>query len=543
MHLAPRIAVPAIGLTLLAVLSGCVSVSSESVSDDSSSTITVGTTDKVTAVDPAGSWDTGSWAVQSNAFGMLMNFRPGSTKPEPDLAESAEFTTPTTYTVKLKSGEKFSNGDALTSSDVKFSFERMVGIADVNGPSSLLSNMKSIATPDDQTVVFTLKQADDQLWPQVLSSPAGFVLDEDVFSATKLTSNADIVKGSAFSGQYRLKAYTDGQIASYVANTNYDGLLGKARTKNILVSYYTNATDLRLDVADGKVDVAWRALAASDVVSLAKNKDVTVHTGPGSDLRFVVFNFDTMPFGKKTDDPDAAKALAVRQAVADVVDRAAIAKDVYKDTFSPSYSVVPAGLASSIDAYKTAYGDGEGGPDIAKAKATLEAAGITDKVEINLQFNTDHYGATSSDEYAELADQLTNSGLFAASTQSTLWEQYLKDISAGDYPLFQLGWSADYPDSDNYLNVINDPVDAPAFINNDVHDSKLNTLIADEKVEPDAAARAKLIEDAQTRAAEILPTLPLLQGKLVAVAGTDVTGVDSTLDSSNRFRFGVLGKQ
>ncbi|ROQ39861.1 peptide/nickel transport system substrate-binding protein [Frondihabitans sp. PhB188] len=543
MRLKSRLAVPLVGAALLAVLSGCVSVSSDSVDDSSSDTITLGTTDKVTALDPAGSWDTGSFAIQTNVYGELLNFKPGTTTPVPDLAESAEFTTPTTYTVKLRSDEKFSNGHALTSSDVKFSFDRMISIADANGPSSLLSNVESVAAPDDTTVVFTLKEGDDQLFPQVLASPAGFIVDEDVFSATKLTADATIVAGNPFSAQYRLKQYTPSQIADYVANTNYDGVLGSPKTKNILVTYYTSATDLRLDVADGKVDIASRALSPTDIVSLQKNSKVTIHTGPGSDMRFVVFNFDTMAFGTKSSDPDKAKALAVRQAIADVVDRAALAKDVYKGTFSPLYSVIPAGLAGATDAYKTAYGDGEGGPDVAKAEAVLKAAGITAKVPVKLQFNTDHYGASSSDEYSELADQLNASGLFTATTQSTLWEQYLKDISAAEYPQFQLGWSADYPDSDNYFNVIYDPASSPAFINNGARDAKLNELIAGEKVEADAAERTTLIEEAQTRAAEVLSTLPLLQGKLVAVSGTDITGIDSTLDASNRFRFGVLGRK
>uniref|UniRef100_UPI00278C2AB8 ABC transporter substrate-binding protein n=1 Tax=Escherichia coli TaxID=562 RepID=UPI00278C2AB8 len=90
----------------------------------------------------------------------------------------------------------------LTSSDVKFSFDRQVTIADPNGPSSLLGNLDSVSTPDDTTVVFTLKNGNDQVWPQILSSPAAPIVDEEVFSADAVTPDDTIVEDKAFAGQY-----------------------------------------------------------------------------------------------------------------------------------------------------------------------------------------------------------------------------------------------------------------------------------------------------------------------------------------------------
>ena len=89
-----------------------------------------------------------------------------------------------------------------------------------------------------------------------------------------------------------------------------------------------------------------------------------------------MFNFDTQPYGATTPEADPAKALAVRQAVADLVDRQAISEQVYKGTYTPLYSYVPEGFAGATDALKGLYGDGDGGPDADKAKAALEAAGV-----------------------------------------------------------------------------------------------------------------------------------------------------------------------
>ncbi|BDZ50896.1 hypothetical protein GCM10025867_31370 [Frondihabitans sucicola] len=157
----------------------------------------MGTSDVITSLDPAGSYDNGSSVVNTQVYPFLMNTPYGSPDVKPDIATSAKFTTPTQFTVKLKKGLKFANGHALTSSDVAFSFNRDKTIADPNGPSSLLGNLDKVTTPDATTVVFTLKTPNDQTWPGVLSSPAGAIVDEDVYSATKITSDADVVKGRA----------------------------------------------------------------------------------------------------------------------------------------------------------------------------------------------------------------------------------------------------------------------------------------------------------------------------------------------------------
>ena len=42
--------------------------------------------------------------------------------------------------------------------------------------------------------------------------------------------------------------------------------------------------------------------------------------------------------------------------------------------------------------------------------------------------------------------------------------------------------------------------------------------------------------------ADDLSTVPYLQGAQVAVTGTDVSGVEDTLDASFKFRYGALSK-
>jgi peptide/nickel transport system substrate-binding protein len=98
-------------------------------------------------LDPAGSYDNGSLAVMNQIYPYLMNSKYGTAEVTPDIAESAEFTSPTEYTVKLKKGLKFANGDPLTS--------RREVLLRPHGqdrrpqrPVELLYNLDSVAAPD-----------------------------------------------------------------------------------------------------------------------------------------------------------------------------------------------------------------------------------------------------------------------------------------------------------------------------------------------------------------------------------------------------------
>jgi peptide/nickel transport system substrate-binding protein len=518
--------------------------SSSAAGGGSATSLLVGTTDKVTTLDPAGSYDNGSFAVMNQVFPFLLNTPLGSPDVKPDIAESAEFTSGTDYTVKLKAGLKFANGHDLTSSDVKFTFDRQKAIGasgadEGNGPSSLLFNLDTVDAPDPTTVVFHLKNPNDQTFPQVLSSPVGPIVDEEVFAADAITSDEDIVKGNAFAGPYVITSYDKNNLVSYTANPDYKGLLGAPKTANVDAKYYAEESNLKLDIQQGNIDVAFRSLSATDVADLRKNDKVQVVDGPGGEIRYIVFNFDTQPYGAKTPEADPAKALAVRQAVADLVDRKLIASQVYKDTYTPLYSFVPAGLTGATDSLKGLYGDGKGGPDADKAAKVLADAGVTTPVTLNLQYNPDHYGSGSADEYAQVKDQLESSKLFTVNLQSTEWVQYAKDRTADVYPAYQLGWFPDYSDADNYLTPF---FLVENFLHNHFADQAINDEILAQATTTDPKERQALIEKIQDEVAAQLPTIPLLQGAQVAVVGKDVQGTADTLDASFKFRYGALSK-
>jgi peptide/nickel transport system substrate-binding protein len=513
----------------LASLTACANVGA-------SAAITVGTTDQVVSLDPAGEYDNGSFALVNQVYPFLMNSVQGKAEVSPDIAVSAGFTSPKDYTVVLKSGLKFANGHDLTASDVKFSFDREVKINDANGPASLLWNLDSVSVTNDTTVVFHLKNGNDQTFAATLSSPAGPIVDEQSFPADKLLDDNKIVAAHPFAGQYDITSYKKNELVGFKRFDGYKGNLGVAKNSVVNLKYYTDASNLKLDVQKGNIDVASRSLSATDIQSLEGDSNVTVHKGPGGEIRYIVFNFNTQPFGAKTAQADPKKALAVRQAVANLVDRQAIADQVYKGTYSPLYSYVPTGIPGATTVLKSLYGT-NGAPDVAKAKAIFSAAGITAPVTLNLQWAPDHYGPSSGDEYALIKSQLESSGLFKVNIQSTDWVTYSKERTADAYPAYQLGWFPDYSDADNYLT--------PFFLNggflaNHYDNKTVDSLITAQGVEGDSAKRLADIEQIQATVAKDLSTLPLLQGAQVAVAGKSVKGV--ILDPSFKFRFASLTK-
>ena len=537
---AKKIMAAAVSVAAIASLAACGGVKDDATAGNA---ITIGTTDKITSLDPAGSYDNGSYAAQIQVFPFLYAQDYNTSELSADIAadDGTWNSDGTQFTVKLKSGLKFANGHDLTSSDVKFSFDRVKKINDENGPSSLLANITDVKAKDDTTVVFTDSVPYDVTLKQVLSSPAGPIVDEESFSDSKLTDADTIVKDNAFAGPYKLTSFKLNEALAYAKNDSYKGLT-PAKNDAVQVKYYADASNLKMAVQQGQIDVAYRSLTPTDISDLSKDKKVKVVTGPGGEERFLTFNFRIQPYGEKTSEPNAAKAKAVRQAVANLIDRDELASKVYKNTYTPMYSFIPDGLTSHSDTLKSAYGDGNGKPSTDKAKKVLSDAGVKTPVDLKLQYNPDHYGSSSADEYAAIKSQLESSGLFKVDLQSTEWTQFNKDRvvtedSDGSYPVYQLGWFPDYSDPDNYLSPF---FRDGNFVNNGYSNKEINDLIVKQAGEKDESVRENLLKEIQEKETDDLSTLPLLQGAQTAVTGTSVKG--DVLDASFRFRYASITK-
>lgn len=479
--------------------------------------VIVGTTDSVSSLDPAGAYDYGSWEVIDSVFQKMMRFPTGATKAEPDAAKSCAFTDPKTYTCTLQAGLVFSNGHKLTASDVKFSFDRNIGIAAPNGASSLLANLDTTEAKGDDQVIFHLKNP-DSTFPSVLATDAGAIVDEETYPKDKLLDGNKM----AGSGPYTLDKYTAKQQASFKANKDYKGPV-KLNNDQFVLQYFSEPSALKSAVKGGTINAAFRSFSPTDIADLKKASGVKVVEGTGTEKRYFVFHAKVKPSDQK----------AVRQAVAQVIDRDGIAKDAYNGSVAPLYSMVGNGIDGHTEAFKDKYGT----PSKEKAAAILKAAGITTPIALSYTWTPSHYGPASADEATAIKRQLDGSGLFNVTLGSTEWQQYQKDEKAGNYASYMIGWFPDLPDADNDVSPF---LTKQPFLGTGYDNPTIQALLSKEQGTDDPKVRNEAFAEIQKIVAEDAPIIPLWQGKQTAVVQDGVTGVDKALDPT-MFRFYELG--
>ncbi|MGW1766654.1 ABC transporter substrate-binding protein [Streptomyces sp. NPDC002073] len=518
------LAAPLGAVTAAALLSGC--GSEQAASTGSGGSVVMGMSDKVQATDPASGYDAGSWLLFNNVFQTLLSFPKGSTSPEPDAAQECAFedSASKVYRCTLKSGLKFSNGNGLTSKDVKFSFERTLKINDENGPAVLLSSIESIETPDDTKIVFRLKTS-DATFPSKIAAGAGSIVDHREYPADKLRTDGKAVG----SGVYTLDSFSDSS-AEFGVNETYKGD-AKAKNSGLTMKFFPNdQAALKSALEKGDIDFAFRGLAAQDIADLgsgAGTDKIDVVQGNGAEVQYLVFN---------TEDPVAGQS-AVRKAIAYLVDREALVRDIYNGTATPLYSMIPAGVGAHTTAFFDRYG---GAPQPDKAKQALRKAGLTDKVKLTLWSTPSRFGSATDRELEAIAKQLNASGLFQAEVESVPYEQYEKGVAAGKYGVYVKGWIPDYPDPDSFTQ--------PFFGKGNVLNNRYENADITGKILPKTAAasdRSLATADytrLQNIVADEIPVLPLWQSKQYAVARENVTGLQWSLDASTVFRFWEISK-
>ncbi|MCL2552514.1 MAG: ABC transporter substrate-binding protein [Actinomycetia bacterium] len=495
--------------------------------------IVVGTTDVFqmskddpAPFDPATAYDIESWNIFSNTYQTLLRLPRSGTDPQPEAAKECHFSDSQgeQYRCTLRSGLTFSNGRKITSQDVKFSIDRVRRINDPNGPANLLSNLDTVETPDPSTVVFHLS-GPDSTFPFKLATPAADIVDSQEYGATKAHAGYSVVG----SGPYTLASFTPGKSAVFSRNSRYKGSL-KINNSKIELRFFTSSASMMKALRAGSIDVMSRTMSPAQINDLADGADpeIKLTEAPGTEIRYLVFN---------TADPTVGK-LAVRKAVADLVDRQTLTHDVYQRTTTPLYSLVPQGITGHTNAFFNAYGDQ---PNLAAARRVLDQAGIDTPVPLTLSYTTNHYGEATAPEFTMLKDELESGGLFRVTLQGMAdWNAYKSAYRAHKLQVFGMGWFPDFPDPDNYI--------APFFGNDDfLNLAYVNPQIRDQIIPGTRQKTARSgavadFEQAQQDIARDVPIVPLWQGKQYIAARSDITGTEWALNASSTTQFWELGR-
>jgi peptide/nickel transport system substrate-binding protein len=225
---------------------------------------TVMSTDQIRVTDPAAITDAASTVLALNVFQRLMTADPGGSVLKPDAARDCLFTTATTYTCTLNDDLAFHNGHPLTSSDVKFSIERAARLRVPGSSVTALSSLRRVQTPDQKTVRFVLSKPDTQFgW--ALASPAGSIVDEEIYDADRVRDPNDPIIGS---GPFVVTKYTGSQLQL----SRYDAYVGRnpARLPALVYRSVADSPSIEDAMTRGAVDVVWRGLDSAAVTRFSQ---------------------------------------------------------------------------------------------------------------------------------------------------------------------------------------------------------------------------------------------------------------------------------
>ncbi|MEU8585445.1 ABC transporter substrate-binding protein [Streptomyces sp. NPDC048664] len=482
--------------------------------ENTNRTITVGQSEIVTSLDPAGAYDEGSWALYSSVFQSLLTFEPDGVEPVPDAASSCGFedTDLRTYRCTLRKDLKFPSGRAMTAEDVKYSFDRIKRIHSDVGPSSVLGTLRSV---DAQGLVVTFHLASpDATFPFKVATGAGSIVDRTVYPSTKLRTG-DQVDGT---GPYTLKKYTRNKEAELAPNPNYRGDV-TSPGRPVTLRYYADSAALEKAWKAKEIDVATRQLPPSVLAGLSpSDPHQRVSEADSAETRNLILN---------THDGSPFHSQAVRQAVAHLINREELVDKVYEGTTDPLYSLIPAGITGHTTSFFDAYPK----PSQSRARALLTAAGVQLPVHITYGYGQ---GTGSSDqEAAELKRQLEAGGLFKVDLKPYEWTAFQKVYTSGKLDMFGIGWVADFPDPDTFGAPL---IGTGNTMKNGYSSKDVDNLILDSQRYSDRSRTAEDFQHIQELVAEAAPVIPLWQRKEYVVTSEDIGGGQYLSDGTGVFR-------
>jgi oligopeptide transport system substrate-binding protein len=322
-------------------------------------------------------------------------------------------------------------------------------------------------------------------FPSLLSHPSTFPVRLDVVEkhGSLWTEAGNLVS----LGPYTLKEWRHDEYLLLEANPNYFG--GEPKVKYVLGRVVErSATAVRL-FSTGQLD-ALTDLPHSDLRRLKKLP--TYSNSP---------NLLTYFYGFKIQDPVVGN-VHLRRAINHAIDKQQIIT-VLDGGQTPLPCWLPEGLIGYSEDVGLKF-------DLEKAKEELKKAGYSsgaDVPTIVLGFNTNEGHKLVAENVQQ---QLRKNLGLRIEVINEEWKTYLSRLNSDPYPIFRMGWLADYPDPDNFLNLMT------SFSDNNRgkwKNPKFDELIKKGASEQDTARRAEIYLEAQRLLCEVdAAAIPLYMG-------------------------------
>ncbi len=420
----------------------------------------------------------------------------------PDIAERWEVDeTGTVYTFYLRKDVKFHDGKPVTAQDFKWSFERALDPKTASPVASLYLNdivgaidklegradeVEGIKVIDDYTLQITI-DAPKAYFLAKLTYPTGFVLDRENVERGGATWT-DRPNGT---GPFRLREYRLGEEIVLERNPFYYGEPKPALQR---VRFLLSGGSPMIMYESGEIDAT--------PVGLADIERVTDPTDPLNDeLTVVAPTLCTFYVGLNNAIPpfDDVK---VRQAFNYAIDKDVLANVVLRKTRVPAEGILPPGMPGynpNLNVYDF---------DVEKAKqliAESKYGSVENLPEITL--TTSGAGAEAGPVATAVVGMLQENLGVDISVELVESAVYLTEVSEAKYQMFLLGWCADYPDPQDFLDIMFHSESANNHMN--YSNPEVDRLLEEARVEQDHEKRMQMYQQIEEMIVRDGPWIPL----------------------------------
>jgi peptide/nickel transport system substrate-binding protein len=454
-----RIAAVAVLVALISLLGGAAGAQSSS-GEDEKLVLRIGDTNDIDGFNPFKLVEVPSFEVMDLTYDLLVDFSPKDSSPVSGLADSWETSDDgLTWTFHLNKDAKWHDGKPVTSEDVAYTFQRILD-EEQGLFIDYVSQIESIETPDEHTVVFTTKDPSVQMLSMYVYILPKHIWEDVPADETKTFENSPVIG----SGPFQAVEWKKGQSVRLVANPDY--FRGAPNLDEIIFQFYDNDDTMVQALKNGDVDYI-SGVPINLFKSLENQEGIETNSAPDPGFTELGFNlYEPSPevieeFGapKTTTGNPALLDPRVREAINWAIDEEELTDKILQGEGVAGSTLVPPILAK----YHLKLDESEiQGFDIQRSKELLEQAGWTDtnddgtvdkngeELELRLFVRSEDKDSVTEGQFIEDWFEEAGIGLETKAISDTA----LTDaIYAADYDMFIWGWSSD-ADPDFILSVL-----------------------------------------------------------------------------------------
>ena len=439
----------------------------------------------------------------------------------PGAAESwAKSADGKTYTFKMRSGAKWSDGSPVTADDFVYAWQRLVNPATAAEYAYMLApvvNAEDITAGKKKPAELGIKAIDGMTLEVSLNAPTPYFLEMLTHQATYPINKANVDKfGADFikpgnlvsNGAYMLTEFVPNDHIKIVKNPNfYEADQVKIDAVNFIPTEDKSTAMKRFEA--GELDMN-DDLPTEQLTDLRAKFGDQIKIGPYLGTYYYVFKTVKAPWDN----------VKLRHAISMAIDRDYLAEKVWQNTMIPSYSFVPPGI-TGYETRTTDYAEMSQLDREDAAKKILAELGYGPDKPLKMEI---HYNTSENHKNTAVAiqEQLKPLGIEVSLLNTDGKTHYGLLEQHGDFDIARAGWVADYKDPENFLSLCKTGAgNNYAEYSNKEYDG----LLAKAAASADSGERMKALSDAEAvGVAKDLCVVPLLYYSYHNVVSNKVKG-------------------